>query len=481
MKALNWLKAFLHRRSEKESMLTKAAELFGLTTSVGSAEFARIREWAMLYQGTTGYFGNPPEPVHNVLRLPSSIAGEIARTAMIEFKGKISASQEKTENYLNEQFLPVAAKLSERKLKAGCGMGTLVMKPWFCGNKILVDFSGPDGFLPTSLDGSENITGGIFADRIVRDGYTYTKLEAHQFFTDGRYQIRSRAFRSYGTDNYGIGAEIRLGTVSEWSGILPELTLDGIEHPLFGVFRFPNASTDISENRVFGHSCFDASIPLIAQAEEQWSRILWEYEASELALDVPNDLLKIKAGIPSMPKGKQRLYRMYQHDPDNGEMPIQVFSPAIRDSSLFRGLDEIFKRIEFTSGLSYGLISNPQTVEMTATEIINSKQRFHSTVKSVQDELGNALQQLVYGMGVWARYSQGISADGITITLDWDDSILVDRETKRQIMIQDVRDGIIPKWMYAKEFYGMSEEDAKKMTNELNAQQQNNRIMGFEE
>ena len=119
-----------------------------------------------------------------------------------------------------------------------------------------------------------------------------------------------------------------------------------------------------------------------------------------------------------------------------------IFSPAIRDASLFNGLDNLLKRIEFNCGLSYGTISDPQNVDKTATEIISSKQRLYSTVKDIQLSLEDALQQLVYAMSVWMNLGGQTVPVGPEVTFNWDDSIVIDKQAELLAMQQDVASGI---------------------------------------
>ncbi len=432
------------------------AKVFGVSPAGSGAEEEQARLWEGLYR-EEGAQDRCPERTRS-LHLPASISGEIARTTLIEFQSQISAGSEQTRQFLDQQYQRILPSLKRRWLKEGCALGTGIFKPWFGDGKILVDFVGPGGFCPTEIDGAGQVTGGIFGDYLVRGRDRFLRLEYHSLKSGGIYQIRNRAFQGDSP-----GREIPLASVPEWADLQEELTLSGIDRPLFSVFRYPNAGT--RRSAAWGNSCYGDAVELILQSEDQWRRILWEYEGSELALDVPADLLRQTRGRFHMPAGKERLYRAYDFDPDSGrEMPIKVFSPEIRDSSLFRGLNEMFKRIEFQCGLSYGILSDPQTVEMTATEIKASKQRFHSTVKSVQDQLESALQQLAYGMGVWAAYAYQYPAEKVQAVSHFEDSILTDQETRRQLMLQDVREGILPKWMYAMTYYHLTEEEAKQIT-----------------
>ena len=69
---------------------------------------------------------------------------------------------------------------------------------------------------------------------------------------------------------------------------------------------------------------------------------------------------------------------------DGGRDFYEVFSPEIRDTPLFHGLDEILRKIEFHCGLAYGTLSHMSETTKTASEIITSQQRSYSTVKDIQ-------------------------------------------------------------------------------------------------
>ena len=169
---------------------------------------------------------------------------------------------------------------------------------------------------------------------------------------------------------------------------------------------------------------------------------------------------KDEYGNLNIPQGKERLYRRIDLDDNNSKW--NVFSPEIRDSAYFNGLNNILKRIEFNCGLSYGTISDPQEVDKTATEIVSSKQRMYSTVKDIQGALESALNDLIYAMSVWAKLAR-LSMDKYEVSYSWDDSIIVDKDTELASMQADVAAGIIRPELYIMKKYGVTEEEAIKM------------------
>ena len=109
-----------------------------------------------------------------------------------------------------------------------------------------------------------------------------------------------------------------------------------------------------------------------------------------------------------MPQTTRRLFRSL----NTGADFYHVYNPNFRDESLRAGLNDLLRRIEFSCGLSYGIISDPGQREMTATEIVSAKQRLFSTVKEVQNSAENALEELLDVMNYWADFLPGVPAGG---------------------------------------------------------------------
>ena len=147
--------------------------------------------------------------------------------------------------------------------------------------------------------------------------------------------------------------------------------MDGIERPFFLYVKVPRAN-NIDPHSPLGVSTFSRAVEVIQEADLQYSRILWEYEAKEAAIDASDDIFDIdQNGQPILPSGRERLFRTYDMEGKNNNAMIQPYSPDIRDSAMFKGLDELLRRVEFLCGLAYGTLSNPKQVDRTATEILS--------------------------------------------------------------------------------------------------------------
>ena len=154
-----------------------------------------------------------------------------------------------------------------------------------------------------------------------------------------------------------------LESVSRWKDIERETTIDNLSRPLFSYFKVPMANT-IESNSDIGVSVFSKAVDLIKKADEQYSRIVWEYKGSELAVDIDENCFKDDMELPEY---SNRLFRKLDIQGRTNDF-YSVFSPAIRDNSLFNGLNKLLQRIEFACGLAYGTLSDVQETAKTTAE-----------------------------------------------------------------------------------------------------------------
>ena len=440
-KMLSWVKnTILKLLGQESTELTISPKMENL-----------IDLWARLYEGTES---------GESLKLPASIASEFARLVVVE--SEISITGGSRGDWMEKQLLPFLQKLQEY-VEYACAMGGEVFKPYVSGDSILIDAVQADCFFPTAFDTSGRMTGAVFVEQIVRGNRIYTRAESHEF-TKGREVIRNKAFSS--TTNAALGNEIDLATVPEWAEIAPEIVISEIDRPLFAYFRIPLANNR-ERHSPLGVSVFANAVQSIRDADEQYKRLLWEYDGGQLAIDVAASAIrKAPDGSLSMDKREQRLYRRNLETGIASGDFYHAFAPSLRDSSYITGLDSILKKVEFQCNLAFGTFSDPASVEKTATEMKISKQRSFSAVSSIQYSLENALDDLVYAVDKLASLYQLAPPGTYKTSYQWHDSVLQDEETQRVLDREDAISGFIPKWQYNTKWRAMSEEEAKAAVQE---------------
>ncbi len=451
-KFLEWIKRILNRLPAEEN--PKAAEI-NLQPVVSETMENEITLYGKMYSNNAPWIDKTTQS----LNLPAAIASEFARLVTIEFKSEITGSPRA--DYLNNQYQRFLQNI-RKYCEFGCAFGGFVAKPYIDNKKISIDVITAERFVPVAFDSDGNMTGAIFLDQITKGKVIYTRYELHAIIDSG-YYIKNVAYASKSKDMQG--SEIGLDDVDEWKDIRPETTFPDIDRPLFGYFRVPQAN-NIDPTSPLGTSVYSRAVDLIKQADLQYSRMLWEFEGGELAIDAdetvfrPNEL----TGEKQIPKGKERLFRLLFMDSQPGNSKSLVpFAPQLRDQSFINGLNKLLQRIEFNCGLAYGTLSDPSNVDKTATEIKISRQRSYATVADIQKALQAAIEELIYAMDMWATIGKLAPTGKYESSFDWDDSIIVDNENEQQIRMQEVGAGILRIEDYLMWRYGVTEDQARKM------------------
>lgn len=464
------------------------------------------------------------------LGLPQLIASEKARTALIEFESEITTPIKEikpaTPNYmakdnigtdgkpepqvathlvtedvpkgptdradfLNNEYIKLKDALRVQ-IEYGIAKGGLVVKPYPVQHNTPIKYLEPNvtrddlrvdtvtkwefefdyiqanEFYPLAFDASGKMTEAAFIQRKYDKDIIYSRLEYHKLednvvtVINKAYRANSRATTN-GTDY--LGTEIALSEVPEWAMLSSETKIAGVNRLLFAYFRMPEANT-IDTHSPLGVSGFDKVKGLIAEADRQYSRLLWEFEGGELAIDIDRNALKWledpsnpEHGTSVMSALQDRLYRRVDL---NDDKTYEVFSPQLRDQSLINGLNCILMRIEDVSGLSRGTLSDVISEAKTATELRMLKVRSYETNHHIQQAIEKMLKDVIYVMNVYCDL-YNITQDGeYEVSFEWDDSILSDSDTeltKRMILIQN---GLASKLETRMWYFGETERQARE-------------------
>lgn len=427
-----------------------------------------IELWSQMYENKPPWRGGPSQVIP--LNLPAAISEEMARLILTEFKIELtgSARADYMLKQLNDNFTNLA-----NHVELYCAKGGICLKPYVSGNTINIDFTQANRFYPTAYNSSGEITGAVFADTKRQGDYLYTRLEAHTLNgTD--YTIANKAFRSEKLNNqlsdddyisveHPFMTPVPLAEVEEWAGLSEEpVTINNVERPLFVYIRVPRAN-NVDTYSPLGASVYSRAVEVIEQADRQFSRILWEYEATEAAVHASDELFDSdKQGNPILPQGRERLYRAFDFNGKDSGSFIKEYAPTIRDSSLFSGLNKYFQRIEFLCGLSYGTISDPQQIEKTAEEIRTSKQRSFTVVSQMQQAWDGGFDRLIYAMDVLCTLYQLAPVGAVEKAVTWGDGVLEDTDKEYQRRWAMVLAGKYKLEKFYAWYFGCTEEEAKE-------------------
>lgn len=415
-----------------------------------------------LYENNTEYIDWLRSGQVKSLRLPSVLSREVTRTVCSEAKIYVDGTSERAK-YLNEQL-----KIFMRKfpvyVEQAIAFGNMAFKPYISGDNILASAVRIGDFIPVKVDGQGVFTSCIFAEKLRREDGWYTRIEYHHS-EDGTYTVENSAYRS-GSKGGGLGTQVALSSVPEWKNYQNVVTISGSDlSPLYAVYSNPFANS-IDVDSPLGVSLYADSIDLIKEADELWEETTYEMKSGERKVFGANGIFKMSNGIDYT---MSRFYKQVNFENDGA---LQEFSPALRNDFMSARLQDIFKRIEQNAGLSFGVISDPQSVDKTATEVIHSKRRYHETIESIQTALTGSIEQLVSAMNRMCDLYGIVPSGEYSVVCDWDDSVLESKDEKRALAMQEYQMGLIDEAEYFMETRGYSKDEAIKLASEIRSRSQ---------
>lgn len=456
---------FIRKQVSKIFPTKTIEEKLKLEIDISDIMVKNIELWSLMYEGVADWIDN--DKVKS-LGIPASIASEMARLVTIEMESEIIGAEGKETDrsiYLNERYQKIVDSL-RIQTEYAVAKGGMVFKPYIDeNNNIAVEYVQADSFYPVKFNSSGELVAAIFPEVIVKGDTTYTRLEYHHMLSDNKCYISNTAYVK-DSNIEGLGVATPLSSVEEWEYLEPELNLENISEPLFSYFRMPLANNKDTRSHL-GVSVYSKAVDLIEEVDKHYSSILWEYKAKETAIDVPIDMFM----TTGLPEGKERLFRQLDIDDNGKDNFYKVFSPEIRDESMFNGLNKLLEKVEFNCGLAYGTLSDMQETAKTATEIRSSKQRSYATIVDIQKALRISLEHLIRSMEYMTDLYKLAPKGDIETSFNFSDSIIVDEKEEQLIMLNEVSAGLIKREFYLQKRYGVSFEEAHEMLPDLNPPQ----------
>lgn len=402
------------------------------------------------------------------------------------FREEKPTSNPERAEYLNYQYEKLKRVL-RKQIEYGVAKGGLVIKPYVVTNtsvneetgsatEIEFDFVQADEFYPLAFDAAGRITEAAFLQTKIESDSIYRRLEYHKW-ENNTVTVINKSYKSTDTNRSSVtsdmelGKEVPLTDVPEWKDLQEETTINDVTKPLFAYFKMPEANT-VDTVSPLGISGFAKATKLIKDADMQYSRLLWEYEGGELAVNVDRDAFKFikdgdDGGHSLLPVMQGRLYR--QVDVTQEDL-FQPYAPALRDESYAYGLNTILMRIEDVTGLSRGTLSDATQEAKTATELKILRQRSYQTNADIQQAIELALKDVIYIMDVYCDLYD-ITPDGeYNVSFEWDDSIIIDIDSELSKRITLQQNGLISKVENRMWYFDETESQAREALAKIQAE-----------
>lgn len=324
------------------------------------------------------------------------------------------------------------------------------------GGEIRIDYVPADLILPLTWENGI-VTECAFGSHkaIKKDTYLYVCI--HKRTENGTYDIENLLYR----DTKGSLSEVNLTDVPGFENVAP------VVHTPFTQRMFVIDRLNIVNN-------VDATIPMgisvFANAIDQLKGVDLTYDSyvNEFQLGKKRVMLKPQAtkdfhtGEPLFDTSDVVFY-VLPADGQDGEI-IKEINMNLRTAEHNAGIQDMLNLLSSKCGFGENHYKYDNGNVSTATQIISENSEMFRTIKKHEIILEDVLIELcriLLRMGN-AYMNAGLNED-VEITVDFDDSIITDRESQRAQDRQDVSMGAMNLWEYRMKYYGEDEATAKRM------------------
>lgn len=241
-----------------------------------------------------------------------------------------------------------------------------------------------------------------------------------------------------------------------WKNILLKQTISNVDRVLGGYI--PSPINNRKTNDKYGVPITYGCEATILEIKETMKQIIREYELKEAFVGADITMFNGDNALP-----KNGLYRKIDSGRDDF---FEVFDPQFRDYTT--RLQELYKRLEHEIGTSYGILSEVDSQQATATEIKRSMYDTFTICDDMRSNIEKGMDDFFYACNVLAN-AYNLSPQGeYTLDFDWSYSLLEDTATEWSQLTYAQNKGVVSKvelrqWLKPDETLEESEKAIKEI------------------
>ena len=248
-----------------------------------------------------------------------------------------------------------------------------------------------------------------------------------------------------------------------WESINDTFTIPNVDRIPAGYFKSPVDNRLNSDN--YGVPITYGCDATIKEIKECLKQIVREFKVKEAFIGVDFTLFKTVDGKETLGLPDDGIYRKFNGDKDD---MWEIFDPAIRESSYYNRLQELYSRLEKEIGTSKGILTEVETAQATATAIKKAMYDTFTIVDDARVAFEKAMEDLIYGIDVLCNYYSLTPQGDYDVAYDWGYDLLQDPQQDFNQLMQGLNQGVISKveirqWLKPNETL----EEAQKAIDEI--------------
>ena len=320
-------------------------------------------------------------------------------------------------------------KKSKKMTSMAFGYGGVIIVPYVKGGKIYYNLVPQNRITIDETDG-DLITGAtVLAEKKVIGG----NLSSKTYMRWTHYQVENNNITI--TQQFSDDKGNKIPAPEFWQNIQEVQVITGVDRVLFGYIKSP--VNNRSANDTYGVPITYGCESTILEIKETLKQIAREYELKQAFVGADVTMFNGKNALP-----QNGLFKKIDSGDDTF---FEEFSPAIRDSSYYARLQELYQRLEKEVGTSKGILSEVETQNATATEIKKAMYDTFTICDDMRSNIEKAMDDFFYACNVLAN-AYNLSPQGeYELSFDWSYALLEDTQTEWNQLTYGENKGVISK------------------------------------
>lgn len=320
--------------------------------------------------------------------------------------------------------------------------------------------------IPLKWDCNKEITDVSFKiEEIVSGEYIYTLFRRHEWI-DGIYTISNDLYKASKSDT-SIGELTNLSEI--YPDLEPELRFPAAERSFWAYFK-PNVANNKDLDSPLGVSLYRNSLDTLKSIDIKYDSLTREFELGKKRIIVPREWLRRDVNHNAYHDTNDEVF-VGLGDIDNVnfmdvniQLRVQEHIDAINND-----LDQLATQMGFTAGTftfdNRGL--------KTATQVVSENSKTFKSKKSHEIMVEQFIKETVWSIFEIEKCVNGISIpEDIDLTVDFDDSIVEDKQTELEQEILKVNNGLTTKKLAIMAIHKVGEDEAEAILQEIRDENQ---------
>lgn len=455
------------------AVIVKLNEL-GYTT-IPESFYSKVSEWKSWYQGNVkgfhSYRVRNGESMVNCKRYSLGMGKKLCEdwaNLLMNEKVQITLEGKKEQEFIDRiltenNFTVKANEMQEMK----SALGTVAYVPRIIGQEvsesgnvvpgnasgIMLDYVTIENIYPLAWSNGY-ISECAFSSVVSRDGHDYLYLQIHCKEDSGEYAIENRIYRY---DNEQLADEA-LTNVKGFERI-PPVVHTGSDKRQFVIDR-PNIANNFNYLLPTGISVYANAIDALEGVDIAYDAYVNEFVMGKKRIMVKPAASKFIDGTPAF-DNNDLVYYVMPEDVSDGAV-IQPIDMTLNSDKLSVGVQFALNILGSKCGFGTNFYQIDQAVMATATQVVSTHSELAKTRGKHQIILEQVLIELCRILLRLGNTAMNAGLDeSVEISIDFDDSIFVDKEAEFNKDERMLSDGIMNDWEARMRWFNEDEATAK--------------------